>query len=104
MDEIMQILQKLKTGKASGHDNIPPEFWKYVLDDVGATLELVGLCNKCWREKCVPQSWKSKKIPYCLKAIVHYVRITGLLRCCQLGTKFLHHCSINDYLIQERMT
>lgn len=54
-EELRRVLQKLKIGKSGGHDNIAPEFWKYVADDDCAMSQLIDLCNRCWREKSLPQ-------------------------------------------------
>ena len=41
LDELSRILQKLKQGKACGHDNIPPKFWKFVQEDENAMIGYV---------------------------------------------------------------
>ena len=33
LEEFRRYLNKLNQGKASGHDNIRPEFWKFVVGD-----------------------------------------------------------------------
>ena len=61
-EELRKVLQKLKIGKSGGHVNIAPEIWKYVADDDCAMSQLLDLCNRCWREKSLPQSWKKPKV------------------------------------------
>lgn len=60
--ELRIVLEKLKCGKASGHDDIPPEFWKYVLFDEHACQQLLDLCNHCWEEGSVPKTWRIAKV------------------------------------------
>ena len=62
VDELSRILQKLKHGKACGHDNIPPEFWKFVQDNENAMIELLALCNNCWETSDIPDDWRVAKV------------------------------------------
>ena len=57
MDELKSDLSKLKSKKAPGLDNIPPEVWKYCnFDNI-----LLGFCNNVykgnsidkWTEGCI---------------------------------------------------
>ena len=61
-EEILPVLRKLKNGKSPGHDNIPPDFWKYVIEDVQATHALLGICNHCWETSQIPKAWKISKV------------------------------------------
>lgn len=61
-DELDFVLRKLKYGKASGHDDIPAEFWKHVLEDATAMKELLALCNHCWESAEIPKAWRIAKV------------------------------------------
>ena len=61
-EELCNVLRKLKFGKASGHDDIPSEFWKHVLDNMTAAHELFGLCNHCWNNATIPKAWRLAKV------------------------------------------
>ena len=62
LEELTRILKKLKQGKASGHDNIPPEFWKFVVGDPHAMSKLLDLCNHCWETTDIPNTWRVAKV------------------------------------------
>jgi len=62
LEELTRILKKLKHGKASGHDNVPPEFWKFVVEDSHAMSKLLGLCNHCWETTDIPNVWRVAKV------------------------------------------
>ena len=54
--EIRKAIMMLKSGKAAGPDEIPPEAIKADLDT--AVNILYGLFSKVWREEQVPSQWK----------------------------------------------
>ena len=54
--EIQDALKRLKTGKAAGPDNIPPEAWK--ADLTTSTDVLHKLFSKIWEEERLPDDWK----------------------------------------------
>ena len=58
MHELTSALKALAAGKAAGHDDVPPEFWKVLLTSDAALVELLGLCKACWVEKDVPSQWR----------------------------------------------
>ena len=60
--ELDNVLQKLKCGKASGADGIPPDFWKILRRDEVAADELLKLCNHCLTERSIPEFWKIAKV------------------------------------------
>ena len=62
MEELKLALRKLSAGKAAGPDNIPPDFWKHLKYDEDARGELLGLCQRCWCEKALPDSWRRANI------------------------------------------
>ena len=57
-NEFDYVLNKLKVGKANGHDDVPPEFWKYVQNYEYATNQLLDICNHCWSVIDIPQAWR----------------------------------------------
>ena len=58
MEELTRVLQKLKGEKAPGADNINPELWKALGNNEEAADILLDLCNRCWREKTLPEAWR----------------------------------------------
>ena len=62
LKELQRVLKKLKMGKASGHDDVVPEFWKVLSLSPAAADELLGLCNHCWSKKSIPESWRLAKV------------------------------------------
>ncbi|XP_075088242.1 uncharacterized protein LOC142170271 [Nicotiana tabacum] len=55
--DVVGALRKMSRGKATGPDEIPVEFWKYV---GRAGLEwLIGLFNVIFRTKRMPEEWRS---------------------------------------------
>ena len=53
---------KIKTGKAAGADEVPPELWKILSSSQDAMTALLLLMNQCWREKTIPSEWRTAKI------------------------------------------
>ena len=55
-EEITQALKQMKTGKAAGIDNIPPD----VLKEGGAEIinQLHNIFNKIWASEISPTEWK----------------------------------------------
>ena len=62
IEELRRVLGKLKTGKAAGVDDIPPDFWKALLCDESACLHLLSLCQRCWEEKDLPRDWRTARV------------------------------------------
>ena len=62
VEELHVVLRKLKLGKANGHDDVPPDFWKHVLENTEASAELLLLCNHCWESQNIPKSWRLAKV------------------------------------------
>ena len=62
MEEMKAVLHKLKQGKAQGHDDIPPDFWKFIGEYACSCKELLALCNHCWDENAIPDCWKIAKV------------------------------------------
>ena len=60
--EVHRVLDKLKNGKASGHDDIPPDFWRALRSSFDAVGELLALCNHCWRDRDIPETWRVAKV------------------------------------------
>jgi hypothetical protein len=55
--EIIQALQAMKSGKAPGPDDIPPEALKQNPQQSADILQ--SLLNKIWEEEIVPEDWKN---------------------------------------------
>ena len=55
-DEIKKAINSLKTGKAAGPDDIPPEALKATNDISSAMME--NLLKKVWTTETVPEDWK----------------------------------------------
>ena len=47
IEELRAALRCLAAGKASGIDDIPPDFWKVMLQNDGALAILLDLCRAC---------------------------------------------------------
>nr|CAI5845205.1 unnamed protein product [Callosobruchus analis] len=56
MDELSEVIQKIKIGKAAGHDSIKPETLK-CLGPKGRAL-LLSLYLKVWESGVVPKDWE----------------------------------------------
>ena len=54
--EIKNAIKKLKSRKAAGCDNVPPE----AIKARGDTSEevLLDFCNRIWNEEKTPEEWK----------------------------------------------
>eukprot|EP00959_Pyramimonas_sp_CCMP1952_P255052 5327349-Pyramimonas_sp.AAC.1 len=59
MEELTDVLNKMSVGKVAGVDDIPPEFWKYLLLNGEALDNLLVLCQKCWDQNDIPTQWKT---------------------------------------------
>ena len=56
--EVAAAGRLLNQRRASGRDDIPPEFWKAVtVEGSDACQWAVALCQKCWDEGAVPDAW-----------------------------------------------
>ena len=60
--ELRRVLTHLLGGKASGEDEIPPDFWKALLADRGALDCVLHLCNQCLGQKDIPQKWRHASV------------------------------------------
>ena len=58
--EIVRSIKMLKSGKAAGPDNIPPESLK-ADPDLSADI-VYGLLGKIWEEEEMPQDWNESYI------------------------------------------
>ena len=63
-DELEAALAKLKTGKAAGPDEVPPDLWKAVRCDAAALQKLLELCNNCWAQKAIPQQFTMASLKF----------------------------------------
>ena len=59
-DEIIQIIQSLRSGKAAGEDEIPAELLKAGIEPLAESI--LHLISACWSSKSVPQDFKNAKI------------------------------------------
>ena len=58
IQEVRRALVTLSTGKAPGGDDVPPEFWKVLLQSNDAVHELLLLLQACWNSKDIPEQWR----------------------------------------------
>ena len=54
IEEVIEAIQMLKGGKATGHDDITAE----MLQNMGERDMLTGLFNKIWEDERIPKDWK----------------------------------------------
>ena len=57
LDEVTRALKKLRYGKVCGQDKIYPELWKALIEDHTALSWIVKFCQRCWKEKKIPENW-----------------------------------------------
>jgi len=57
IEEIQRAISKIKSGKAPGADNIPPEALK--ADSKAAAEVMHMLLKQIWEEKRIPDEWRS---------------------------------------------
>ena len=88
--EVQAALKSLSTGKAVGNDGIPSDLSKLLLKSKDAVQELLKLCQVCWSEKELPETWRTAKVVMLYKATIVYPKIIGRFRFYQSGTKFWH--------------
>ena len=62
MAELKAVVTKLRAGRAAGHDDIPSDFYKILSMHEEAMSEVLGLCNHCWRDRDLPESWRVAKV------------------------------------------
>ena len=61
--EVVKAGRQLRRGKASGVDEIPPEFWKAIcVQGTPACKWAVELCDKCWETGSVPEDWHQSRV------------------------------------------
>ena len=60
--EVDAVVRKLKSGKASGPDEIPGEFWQAVADTADGLQWLTDLCNACWLRGETPRDWHTANV------------------------------------------
>ena len=54
MEELTTTIRKLRSGKASGHDEIPAELFKALLSNAQSLTILLDFMNLCWQRREVP--------------------------------------------------
>ena len=67
VDELEQVLRKLRKGKAPGNDSILPDFWIALSSHPDAMMVLLHLLNKAWISKQIPNSWKKATVVTLIK-------------------------------------
>lgn len=53
LEEIRNVIRKLKTGKAIGRDGIPNEAWKFGGEEIEKWIWKI--CNRVWKGKNWPE-------------------------------------------------
>ena len=57
-NEVIAAGKRLNRNKASGVENLSPEFWKAITTTGSHACQwAVRLCQKCWDEGAVPNTW-----------------------------------------------
>ena len=66
--EMKNVIKKLKSGKAAGCDNVPPE----AIKAGGDTSEevLLDFCNRIWSEEKIPEEWKKGLLISCPRKVI----------------------------------
>jgi hypothetical protein len=62
LNEVTRVLKKLRRGKASGADNVPPDFWSTLRNSTEAVSKLLSLMNACLRSAAIPAEWRTAKV------------------------------------------
>ncbi|XP_071648500.1 uncharacterized protein [Temnothorax longispinosus] len=60
LEEVRNVIKKLKTGKAIGKDGIPNEVWKYGGEEM--VRWAWEICKRVWRGEGWPEQWKEGEI------------------------------------------
>ncbi|XP_071577594.1 uncharacterized protein [Temnothorax nylanderi] len=60
LEEVRNVIRKLKTGKAIGSDGIPNEVWKFGGEDL--VRWIWEICKRVWRGEGWPEHWKEGEI------------------------------------------
>ncbi|XP_024875210.1 ABC transporter F family member 4-like [Temnothorax curvispinosus] len=60
LEEVRNVIKKLKAGKAIGNDGIPNEAWKYGGEEMEKWIW--EICKKVWRGEGWPKQWKEGEI------------------------------------------
>ena len=56
--EVVKAAKKLRWNRASGPDELPPEFWKSITCSGSSACQwAVLLCQRCWEGVQVPDAW-----------------------------------------------
>lgn len=62
-EEVVRAAKKLKYKKASGADDVPPEYWKaIVLHGTTARRWAIEFCQACWSQKRIPEEWHNAQV------------------------------------------
>ena len=69
LDELRTAARLMKSGKASGPDGKPIEYWKTVLSSGTSlcTAFLLNFCNNIWSRKTVPNDWHLQSVALLFK-------------------------------------
>ena len=61
--EVVLAARKLKANKASGPDDLTPEFWKTICRTGSPACKwAVELCDKVWMDTHVPHAWHDELV------------------------------------------
>ena len=63
VEEVTATLKKMRSGKASGPDDIPVEYYKVLTKCPAALDMLTDFLNLCWESKGVPAKWHEAFVP-----------------------------------------
>jgi hypothetical protein len=62
LSEIRKVVKRLRTSKAAGGDDVPPELWQALWHHDGALEILRELCDECWSRKEIPETWRQATV------------------------------------------
>ena len=62
LQELQQVIDKLKLNRASGPDEIPGEIWKCLSKDEDALKILLAQMNLCWNQAQIPKIWRKSSV------------------------------------------
>ena len=60
--EVRQAVEKLRTRRATGPEEIPAEYWQSIVQTTEGLEWLTYLCNRCWTDELVPPEWRSANV------------------------------------------
>ena len=64
-DEFAKAIGKMKCGKATKTNDIPPEYFRALALEKGSMWSwMLDFCNECWNSRRVPQQWSLSEVAF----------------------------------------